>query len=49
MKKVKRWVSLGYPPYVSRQGRMPAHGEFLGEAKIHLLATYVYSLWGETL
>jgi cytochrome c oxidase cbb3-type subunit 3 len=27
-----------------RQGRMPAHGEFLGEAKIHLLATYVYSL-----
>jgi cytochrome c oxidase cbb3-type subunit 3 len=27
-----------------RQGRMPAHGEFLGEAKVHLLATYVYSL-----
>jgi len=27
-----------------RQGRMPAHGEFLGEAKIHLLTTYVYSL-----
>jgi len=27
-----------------RQGRMPAHGEFLGAAKGHLLATYVYSL-----
>jgi cytochrome c oxidase cbb3-type subunit 3 len=27
-----------------RQGRMPAHKEFLGEAKVHLLATYVYSL-----
>lgn len=27
-----------------RQGRMPAHREFLGEAKVHLLATYVYSL-----
>jgi cytochrome c oxidase cbb3-type subunit 3 len=27
-----------------RQGRMPAHGEFLGAAKVHLLATYVYSL-----
>jgi cytochrome c oxidase cbb3-type subunit 3 len=27
-----------------RQGRMPAHGEFLGEAKVHLLAAYVYSL-----
>jgi cytochrome c oxidase cbb3-type subunit 3 len=27
-----------------RQGHMPAHREFLGEAKVHLLATYVYSL-----
>jgi len=27
-----------------RQGRMPAHGEFLGAAKVHLLAAYVYSL-----
>jgi cytochrome c oxidase cbb3-type subunit 3 len=27
-----------------RNGRMPAHGEFLGEAKVHLLAAYVYSL-----
>lgn len=27
-----------------RQGRMPAFKEFLGEAKVHLLAAYVYSL-----
>jgi len=27
-----------------RNGRMPAHGEFLGEAKVHLLAAYVWSL-----
>jgi cytochrome c oxidase cbb3-type subunit 3 len=27
-----------------RQGVMPAHREFLGEAKVHLLAAYVYSL-----
>jgi len=27
-----------------RSGRMPAHGEFLGEAKAHLLAAYVWSL-----
>jgi len=27
-----------------RQGHMPAHGEFLGKAKIHLLAAYIYSL-----
>jgi cytochrome c oxidase cbb3-type subunit 3 len=27
-----------------RSGRMPAHKEFLGEAKSHLLAAYVYSL-----
>ncbi len=27
-----------------RQGVMPAHGDFLGEAKVHLLAAYVYSL-----
>jgi len=26
-----------------RSGRMPAHGEFLGEAKVHLLAAYIYS------
>lgn len=27
-----------------RSGRMPAHGEFLGEAKVHLLAAYLYNL-----
>jgi cytochrome c oxidase cbb3-type subunit 3 len=27
-----------------RNGRMPAHAEFLGEAKVHLLAAYIYSL-----
>ena len=29
---------------VGRSGRMPAHDDFLGEAKIHLLAAYIYSL-----
>lgn len=27
-----------------RVGRMPAHDEFLGEAKVHILAAYIYSL-----
>lgn len=27
-----------------RNGRMPAHKDFLGEAKVHVLAAYVYSL-----
>lgn len=27
-----------------RQGKMPAHGDFLGKARVHLLATYIYSL-----
>ncbi|OAD21386.1 cytochrome c oxidase, cbb3-type, subunit III [Candidatus Thiomargarita nelsonii] len=27
-----------------RQGKMPGHGEFLGDAKVHLLTAYVYSL-----
>ena len=27
-----------------RNGQMPAYGEFLGEAKVHLLAAYVYAL-----
>jgi cytochrome c oxidase cbb3-type subunit 3 len=27
-----------------RNGQMPTHKEFLGEAKAHLLAAYVYSL-----
>lgn len=36
--KIKETITKG------RQGRMPAHGKLLGEAKAHLLATYVYSL-----
>jgi cytochrome c oxidase cbb3-type subunit 3 len=27
-----------------RNGIMPAHKEFLGEAKVHLLAAYIYGL-----
>ena len=30
-----------------RKGQMPAHKELLGEAKVHLLAAYVYSLSGK--
>ena len=30
--------------YRLNYGRMPAHKDFLGEAKVHLLAAYVYSL-----
>jgi len=30
-----------------RQGRMPAHKDFLGESKVHLLAAYIYSLSDE--
>ena len=37
-KRVVESVSKG------RIGQMPPHGEFLGEAKVHLLAAYVYSL-----
>ena len=29
---------------MGRKGQMPAHKDFLGEAKVHLLAAYVYSL-----
>jgi len=32
-----------------RNGRMPAHGEFLGDAKVHLLAAYIYSLSNKEL
>ena len=32
-----------------RSGRMPAHGEFLGDAKSHLLAAYIYSLSNKEL
>ena len=37
-KRVVESVSKG------RIGQMPPHAEFLGEAKVHLLAAYVYSL-----
>jgi cytochrome c oxidase cbb3-type subunit 3 len=37
-KRVLESVSKG------RTGQMPPHAEFLGEAKVHLLAAYVYSL-----
>jgi cytochrome c oxidase cbb3-type subunit 3 len=30
-----------------RNGLMPPHADFLGEAKSHLLAAYVYSLSNE--
>ncbi|UCE89297.1 MAG: cytochrome-c oxidase, cbb3-type subunit III [Pseudomonadota bacterium] len=35
---IKHTISQG------RNGRMPAHGDFLGQDKVHLLAAYVYSL-----
>ena len=37
-KAVTETISMG------RNGQMPAHKEFLGEDKVHLLAAYVYSL-----
>ena len=37
-KAIKQSIAEG------RAGRMPAHAEFLGEAKVHILAAYVYSL-----
>jgi cytochrome c oxidase cbb3-type subunit 3 len=48
------WLYGGSPGAIrqtiakGRQGRMPAHGEFLGEAKAHILAAYIYSLSHET-
>jgi cytochrome c oxidase cbb3-type subunit 3 len=44
------WLYGGSPGVIrqtiaeGRNGRMPAHREFLGEDKAHLLATYIYSL-----
>jgi cytochrome c oxidase cbb3-type subunit 3 len=32
-----------------RNGHMPAHSEFLGDAKVHLLAAYIYSLSNKEL
>jgi len=44
------WLYGGSPRAIKqsiakgRNGVMPAHAEFLGEAKVHILAAYVYSL-----
>ena len=44
------WLYGGSPRAIKesiakgRQGLMPAHSEFLGEAKVHLLTAYIYSL-----
>jgi cytochrome c oxidase cbb3-type subunit 3 len=44
------WLYGGSPRAINetltkgRNGVMPAHGEFLGEAKVHVLSAYVYSL-----
>ena len=37
-------VAIAQSVSTGRSGRMPAHAEFLGEAKVHLLAAYVFSL-----
>jgi cytochrome c oxidase cbb3-type subunit 3 len=47
------WLYGGSPGSIKesiragRQGRMPAHRDFLGEDKAHVLAAYVYSLGQE--
>jgi cytochrome c oxidase cbb3-type subunit 3 len=44
------WLYGGSPGVIrqtianGRNGRMPAHRDFLGEDKVHLLAAYIYSL-----
>lgn len=46
----KDWIYGGTPGVIKetltkgRNGVMPAHGAFLGEEKVHLLAAYIYSL-----
>ena len=48
------WLYGGSPSAIKetiakgRNGNMPAHSEFLGEAKIHILSAYIYSLSHET-
>jgi len=48
------WLYGGTPSVIKktiakgRSGKMPAHSEFLGEAKVHLLAAYIYSLSHKT-
>jgi len=47
------WIYGGSPKTIAasiangRHGQMPSHADFLGEAKAHLLAAYVYSLSGK--
>ena len=41
-KAIKQTIAKG------RTGRMPAHDEFLGEAKVHILSAYIYSLSHES-
>ncbi|NOZ11409.1 MAG: cytochrome-c oxidase, cbb3-type subunit III [Gammaproteobacteria bacterium] len=49
----KVWLYGGLPTQISksiatgRNGHMPAHKDFLGEAKVHLLAAYIFSLSNE--
>lgn len=44
------WLYGGHPKRIAetiakgRNGRMPAHEEFLGKNKVHVLAAYIYSL-----
>lgn len=44
------WLYGGSPKAIKhsiakgRSGNMPPHGEFLGKAKVHVLAAYIYSL-----
>ncbi len=44
------WLYGGHPKTIAqsiakgRHGNMPSHGQFLGDDKAHLLATYIYSL-----
>jgi len=48
------WLYGGSPKVIKqtiakgRTGRMPAHDEFLGKAKVHILAAYIYSLSHES-
>ncbi len=48
------WLYGGSPATIKqtiangRTGRMPAHNEFLGEAKVHILSAYIYSLSHES-
>lgn len=48
------WLYGGSPRTIKetiakgRNGKMPAHSDFLGEAKVHLLSAYIYSLSHES-